>query len=65
MTIDHSRKNTAVGSLSIEIALEKCLRPQKMFFTFDEETTVKELISFIKREIKENFIYFKAKNINL
>lgn len=36
-----------------------------MIFSYAEETTMQELILFMRREIKENFIYFKAKNINL
>lgn len=36
-----------------------------MLFSYAEETTIQELILFMRREIKENFIYFKAKNVNV
>jgi hypothetical protein len=62
---DVPRKCTAIGSLCIELTLEKSYRPLKLMFPFWEDTTVEELVSFLKREIKESFTYFKSQNINL
>lgn len=62
---DVPRKSAAIGSLSIELTLEKSYRPIKLMFPFWEDTTVDELVSFLKREIKESIIYFKSKNTNL
>lgn len=61
---DHPRKITSNNSLSIEITLDKCFRPFRLTYFYCSQTTIQELISFLKRELKEHFIYFKAKNIN-
>ena len=34
-------------------------------FPFDEETQISELLKYLKREVEEEFVYFKSKNLNI
>ena len=37
----------------------------KFSFPYSQETSIQELIDFLKRELKEGLLYFKAKNLNI
>ena len=34
-------------------------------FPFDEETQISELLKYLKREVEEEFVFFKSKNLNI
>lgn len=51
--------------LSLEITLDRPVRTLRLAFPYHPETAVEELIDFIRREVREDFLYFKTKNLNV
>jgi hypothetical protein len=63
-TIDQfSRPSTAL--LSLEVTLDRPPRTMRLAFSYTPETTVGELLSFLRQELREGLLYFRSKNLSV
>lgn len=63
--IDQYNCHQRSATLAIEIIYDKISHVQHLNFPFSPETTIGELIDFLHKELQEQHLYFRSRNLNL
>lgn len=63
--IDQFTKPNPSSLLSLDISLDRPARTLKLAFSFTAETEISDLTDFVRRELKEQYVYFKTKSLNV
>lgn len=64
-TIDQFSRPSASALLSVEVTLDKPVRTLRLAFSYTPDSTVAELLSFLRRELREGLLYFRSKNLTV
>lgn len=63
--IDQYSRPSASTLLSLEVTLDHPVRTLRLAFPYTPDTTVGELLAFLRRELREGLLYFRCKNLSV
>jgi hypothetical protein len=64
-TIEQFSRPSNNSLLSLEVTLDRPVRTMRLAFPYSQDTTVAELLAFLRRELREGFLFFCSKNLSV
>lgn len=64
-SIDQFNKQAGSSFLSLEITQSKTNHPHRCIFPYNNETSISELVEFIRKEVNETHIYCRTRDLNM
>lgn len=64
-SIEQFTKQSNALMLTLQIALEKVNVPHRCIFTYNNDTTIGELIDYMRKELRDQYLFFKSRDMNV
>lgn len=62
---DHFNKQGNTLMLTLQISLQKVNVPHRCIFTYNNESTIGELVDYMRKELRDSYLFFKSRDINV